>query len=81
MAYSDKQRQADYKVVFDTPLGRKVLTDILVKANVFQAITHPDPGECQRMEGARTLALHIASFVRFDADKFLDRWKAPEEAD
>jgi len=79
MAYSDKQRQADYKVIFGTPLGRKVLTDILIKGNVFTPVNAPGE-EAHRQEGARQLALHIASFVRFDADKFADHWQSPEDA-
>lgn len=79
--YSEKQRADDFKIVFGSPVGRKVLTDILVKASVFAPIAHADPQECLRMEGARALALHIASFVRFDADKFLDAWRPPEDVD
>ena len=80
MKYTDSMRANDYKVVFGTDTGRKVLTDILLKGNVFNAIEAPDPIEAARMEGARHLALHIASFVKFDADKFIQTWKAPEEA-
>jgi len=77
--YTDEQRAIDYKLVFGTPDGERVLTDIMVKASVFKPIAHVDPIECARMEGARALALHIASFKRFDAKSFLDSWKAPEE--
>jgi hypothetical protein len=77
--YTDIERANDYKIVFGTPVGNKVLTDILTKANVFTPIADPDPVSAARMEGARHLALHIASFLKFDADRFIDAWKAPEE--
>lgn len=79
MTYTDEERSNDYKVVFGSPMGRRVLTDILVKGNVFGPIAHPDVNECLRMEGARALALHIASFDRFDADKFRQSWRQPKE--
>ena len=70
---TDETRANDYKALFSTPLGQRVLTDIFVKANVFSPIRHPDSRECDRMEGARQLALHIASFIDFDATKFSDQ--------
>jgi hypothetical protein len=79
--YTDKQRATDYKVVFGSPLGEKVLTDILVKAHVFAPVKTIDPIEAARIEGARALALHIASFKKFDAARFVESWRAPEEVD
>lgn len=79
--YTDAQRANDYKVVFGTPVGEKVLTDILVKAHVFAPVKTLDPIESARIEGARALALHIASFKKFDAARFLETWRAPEELD
>lgn len=81
MSYTDKERAIDYKVVFGTPTGRKVLTDIMVKGCLFHPIVEADPVAAARMEGARHMALHIASFLKFDADRFLDTWQAPEDAD
>lgn len=72
-AITDETRANDYKALFGTPLGQRVLTDILVKGNVFSPIRHPDPKECDRMEGARQLALHISSFIDFDSSKFSDQ--------
>ena len=80
MSYTDEQRAIDYKVVFGTPDGRRVLTDILIKGHVWMPITTTDPIEAARVEGARQLALHIASFDRFDADKFKAAWRDPEDA-
>lgn len=77
--YTDHMRSMDYKEVFGTPTGERVLTDIMVKANVFKAIETADPLMAARAEGARWLALHIASFKRFDAKSFMQSWKAPEE--
>ena len=77
--YTDQQRSNDYKVVFGSPIGQKVLTDILMKANVFSPITSTDPIACAQMEGARHLALHIASFIRFNSDQFVKSWKQVEE--
>ena len=72
-AYTDESRATDYKALFGTPLGQRVLTDIFIKGNVFSPIRHPDPSECLRMEGARQLALHMASFIDFNASKFSDQ--------
>lgn len=80
MKYTDAMRANDYKVTFGSDTGRKVLTDILIKGNVYQPILTSDPIEAARQEGARHLALHIASFIKFDASKFIDTWSAPEEA-
>lgn len=79
--YTDAQRTADYKTVFGSPLGMKVLTDIMDKASVFRPIIHASRSERDRMEGARALALHISEFVKFDAKSFMDAWKRPEEVD
>jgi hypothetical protein len=77
--YTDAQRANDYKIVFGSPVGEKVLTDILVKAHVFKPVIPTDPIEAARIEGARALALHIASFKKFDAARFIENWRAPEE--
>lgn len=77
--YSDQSRVIDYRAVFGTDTGRRVLTDILLKGNVFAPIVPTDPVAAARMEGARHLALHIASFIKFDADQFMDVWKNPED--
>lgn len=79
MSYTDQQRANDYKTVFGSPIGKKVLTDILMKANLFSPIQPTDPVVAARMEGARHLALHIASFIRFDANEFVQSWKQTEE--
>jgi hypothetical protein len=68
MKYTDAMRAVDYKVTFGTETGRKVLTDIMLKGNVWNPIMASDPIEAARQEGARHLALHIASFIKFDAD-------------
>lgn len=70
-AYNDAQREQDYKLVFlSTPEGRRVLSDIMRKANVFAPCSHPDIYEAMRMEGARQLALFINSFLAFDKRAF-----------
>lgn len=66
-AYSDDARVRDYLIVFEgTDEGKRVLADILSKANVFSPILDTDPMSAARKEGARALALHIASLVAFD---------------
>lgn len=77
--YNDVSRVIDYRAVFGTDTGRRVLTDILVKGNVFAPIVPTDPIAAARMEGARHLALHIASFIKFDASSFMDAWKDPKD--
>lgn len=77
--YTDQQRSNDYKTVFGSPVGQKVLTDILMKANMFTPVSVTDPIAAARMEGARHLALHIASFIRWDANQFVQSWKQTEE--
>ena len=77
--YSDASRANDYKALFASPLGQRVLTDILVKGNVFSPISGATHDECMRMEGARHLALHISSFINFDASKFADQHQMTQE--
>lgn len=65
--YDDVARSSDYKSVFEgTPEGRRVLADIMSKADVFNPIMDTDPMSAARKEGARALALHIGSFVAFE---------------
>ena len=77
--YTDQQRANDYKAIFGSPVGQKVLTDILMKANVFSPIQPTEPLVAARMEGARHLALHIASFIRFDAGEFVQAWQSTKD--
>lgn len=70
--YSDQQRQADYKDVFGSVEGKRVLADIMAKASVFAPIMTVDPIAAARIEGARALALHIGSFVAFDKKHWAD---------
>ena len=77
--YDDTARANDYKALFASPLGQRVLTDILIKGNVFSPIKGATHDDCMRMEGGRHLALHIASFINFDASKFSDQHAMTQE--
>lgn len=77
--YTDRERAVDYKNVFGTPEGQRVLTDIMHKGGLFTP-NEATGEQAHRIEGARHLALHISSFVRFDASKFIDAWVEPKDA-
>ena len=74
---------AYYRFVFGTAEGQRVLEDILGKASVFTPIAHVDAKECDRMEGARQLALYIAGFDSFDYGRYKKLWPQtkPKEND
>lgn len=78
-AYTDQERANDYKTVFGTPTGQKVLSDILSRSHVFTGIKALKSEDRMIAEGMRQCALLIANFVRWDANKFVDQWKQTEE--
>ena len=69
-----KQKADLYKVVFDTPDGRKVLADINIQCKVFEACNS------DLEEGARRAALYISQFVAHPAERFPE-WMRETEKD
>ena len=59
-AYNDRQRLVDYKIVFNTDAGRRVLYDLMRECHVYEAFTGMGSAEALIMwEGQRSVALYV----------------------
>lgn len=57
----------DYKAVFGTPQGKRVLQDLMAKGGLLQSNYVPgDSHGTAYNEGARSLVLHIFEILRID---------------
>lgn len=63
-----KQKILDYKAVFGTEQGKRVLHDLLVYSNFLQPTltSNNDPIEMAFNEGKRNVILRVLSFGRMD---------------
>lgn len=71
-SYSDAQRAQDYKDVFNSPQGRRVLADLMAAARVFTPIHTTDPLTLAFHQGERNLALRIATFMAYRPEDFVE---------
>lgn len=72
MAYTDEQRAYDYKIVFGSDLGRKVLDDILRMGHVYAVFPlQSDPFTLGISAGENNLAKRIAAYVGYDPSVFV----------
>jgi len=78
---ASKQRQiiTDYKSVFETAHGRRVLYD-LMKAHHVVSSTHVtgDADATSFNEGARNVVLRIMTYLKYDIEKFDEAIKQGE---
>ncbi len=64
-ADADRQRRRDYKELFNTPLGQRVLADLMKRGGIFGNVSHVgengqvDPYRMAAAEGGRDLVLYI----------------------
>lgn len=60
----------DYRVVFATPEGERVLADLLRACHVLEPVFSGDALEMAHREGMRNVALRIVSFLHYAPDDF-----------
>lgn len=73
---SKKQRAIDYKTVFGTDTGKKVLKDIIRMCHVFSISPAYDNQRIIFREGERSVAIRILELVQMepeDTDKLLHK--------
>lgn len=61
--YDDRQRITDYKALFNSGLGQRVLNDMLVRHWFFNSTLHTDPAIMAHREGERNVMLYILRYL------------------
>jgi len=67
------QLSQDYKDVFGTPQGKRVLADIMANGGVYAPIHSNNPTEMAYRCGERNLALRIATMLAYHPADFVER--------
>lgn len=67
------QLSQDYKDVFATPQGKRVLADIMAHGQVYAPIHSGNPTEMAYRCGERNLALRIATMMAYQPADFVER--------
>jgi len=67
----NEQLALDYKRVFATPEGQRVLADLMLYCGVYQSHNEHDPCRMARLEGNREVGLYIATFMAWRPDTFV----------
>lgn len=70
MTYSDEQRSRDYRAVFNTPAGDRVLADLVAACHVLKPIPPGDALASAFAEGERNVALRIMAFLHYTPAEF-----------
>lgn len=68
-----RQLETDYKDVFGTKAGQRVLEDIKRAGFIYQDTFHENPYWSAKHQGMRALALHILSMSKTDTKKPLQK--------
>lgn len=63
MAYTDKQRIMDYRLVFKSEAGRRVLSDLVKRHGVFKPATELDPYALAYHAGERDVVMDILGYM------------------
>lgn len=70
---ANAQLAQDYKDVFDTPQGRRVLADIMANGHVYAPIYSNNPTEMAYRCGERNTALRIATMRGYKPADFVEK--------
>jgi hypothetical protein len=76
-------RIVDYRAVFNTEDGKRVLYDLIKQHNVLQSTFSKDPYEHAFKEGERNTVLRILTLLKIDPiqlDKLIDQGRQIEES-
>lgn len=73
-----KQKQSDYKKVFDSDSGKRVLDDLKRRGFFFNTTLPQDNSELKMAyrEGMRAMALHIKTMLEYDFEAIKKRQEA-----
>lgn len=61
--FVDKEKASLYHSVFDTPNGKKVLEDMLAKAQIYEGAWDPDPHVASYRAGMQRSVLNILKLL------------------
>ncbi len=68
-------RASDYRRVFGTTYGKKVLNDLIKNNHVMDACVGKDDKETYIMLGQRNAVLRVLAFMNLDVQQVLERIK------
>lgn len=74
-----KRLRSDYAATFKSPRSRRVLRDLMQRFNVSRPHLTSNPNELFRLEGQRSVVLHIFTMLRLsetDIDRLMSRQPA-----
>ncbi len=75
-----KKWQSDYRTVFDSPQGRKVLADLCQRHFVFNSTHIPnDPYTSAFQDGRRSVVVDILRYVKIDLETLETQMERPYE--
>ena len=63
MAYDDRNRIHDYRAVFGSPEGKRVLADLAARHWMFRGLLHSDAHVMAHREGERGVVLAILEIL------------------
>lgn len=79
---SDRKRKLatikDYKDLFQSPLGKKVLLDLCSVHNVFEPMLDENPTVMAQLIGEKNAVLRILKVLRTDMTKLNEEYEASE---
>lgn len=69
------KKVADYKAVFDSPVGRRVLHDMMSAHNMLNSSFSKDPYQMAFNEGGRNVLLRIMTIMKVDLKQLEERMR------
>lgn len=76
-----RQLMADYREVFSTSAGQRVLADIMRLAGLFEAVEVSDPIELAKIVGRQNLIKEIMTLHGVGLDVYINTLRKGEEND
>lgn len=73
-----KQKQSDYKKVFDSDAGKRVLDDLQRRGFLHTTTFAENELKMAYREGMRSMALHIKTMLEYDFEQVKKRIKEAE---
>ena len=70
---------SDYKAMFSSLRGKKILGDLMTKHYVMGSAHTPDPYESAHREGQRFVVLNIIEIMELDPSKYLTQLNETRE--
>ncbi len=80
MARSPSKIAQDFREVFQTPAGERVLAHIMAQAGVYQPDVSMDASTLAFNAGQRNIALMISTYLAYKPSEFVSRARNHNEA-